>query len=448
MATYRSFEELEGKTLKLKDEVIFEVPTKFKLPYLVGYDRLNSKSASIIPAQIFIELGLDKIHEAALAYGYPSLMSSYPKQWPVTRLSDYPALTRLVLALFKKCEEFNAAQNTSKEPMKEKSVKSNSLYKVGDKVVVKDQYDSEYGMFDYPCVFTSEMLKQYGGKKVTIAEVKPTIFNYKYRKFYKEDYQYKIKEDSGAWNWCAGMFKGKVGEVTSVEEEPYEVGDFVKITSVYDPTNCPLGLTKAMVDIYGGQWCRIKAISSTEVNRCWMSLESTDGILIPYTWTKEMFSEHRKVLIESPYKGDILVDVSESSGFSFTIDDIPKSCPYHPYVIDQAVEQYTQLYKASPTNAFKHIVNNGISTWFTWSNTAQGQNYWKHIFENENFIPRNYTPKYYKKTLLKKDISFDSDSKEKTIKKAKKKSIPESSFIIPLSYEEVKLSLKKPTCKF
>lgn len=216
MATYRSFEELEGKTLKLKDEVIFEVPTKFKLPYLVGYDRLNSKSASIIPAQIFIELGLDKIHEAALAYGYPSLMSSYPKQWPVTRLPDYPALTRLVLVLFKKCEELKIAlgisKNTEKETVKE------SLYKVGDVVIVKDRYDPACGEDDYPHYFAEDMLGGYGNKKVTITKVEFISSSY-YSKFklYKEPYTYYIKEDSGEHSWSAAMFKGKAEEAMSWE---------------------------------------------------------------------------------------------------------------------------------------------------------------------------------------------------------------------------------------
>lgn len=373
MATYRSFEELEGKTLKLKDEVIFEVPTKFKLPYLVETDRLSSKSTSIISAQIFIELGLDKTHEADSAYGYISMMRKYYKQWPVARMHDYEALTRLVLVLFSKCEELKTAlgisKNTEKETIKE------SLYKVGDKVIVKDQYDPDCVDSDYPCVFLEEMLKNYGGKQVVISQVEPVKFDYKNRKLYKEDYKYRIKEDSGAWSWSASMFKGKAEEATLVEEEPYEVGDFVKITSVYNPANCPYGLTKPMVDIYGGRWLKIRAISSTGYNTGDLLLESTDGTPIPYSWTKEMFSEHRKVLIENPYKKDILVDVSESSGFSFTIDDIPETCHYHPYVIDQAIEQYAQLYKVPLTRAFKHIINNSVSTWFTWSNTTQGQDY-------------------------------------------------------------------------
>lgn len=144
MATYRSFEELEGKTLKLKDEVIFEVPTKFKLPYLVETDRLSSKSASIISAQIFIELRLDKAFAADLAYGYESMMRSYHKRWPVARIHDYEALTRLVLVLFKKCEEFNTTQNVSKEPMKEQkeetltTVDPLSSFKEGDLVKIID----------------------------------------------------------------------------------------------------------------------------------------------------------------------------------------------------------------------------------------------------------------------------------------------------------------------
>lgn len=336
MATYRSYEELEGKTLQFGDIVKFRLGNK-TVPYNVHDGFLNTPEPP--NSKIFDELDLLRFDFASAYYGYKTINGS----WPECKKGDYKALTRLVLALFKKCEEFNATQNTSKEPIKEK-----------------------------------------------------------------------------------------------VEEEPYEVGDFVKITSIYDPTNCPSGLTKAMVDIYGGQWCRIKAISSTEVNRCWMSLESTDGIPISYLWTKEMFSEHRKVLIESPYKKDILVDASKSSDFSFTKANIPESCPYHPYVIDQAIEQRSRIRQITLKEAFKDVISKDVSDWFVWSNSSQGVPYWLNIFNNPSFIPKDYTPKYYKEL---------SSARNETIEEVEE---PTSGrpFTIPLSYEEVKLSLKKPTCKF
>lgn len=80
--------------------------------------------------QNFDELDLLRFDFASAYYGYKTINGS----WPECKKGDYKALTRLVLALFKKCEEFNAAQNTSKETMKEESVKntisSEPLYEV------------------------------------------------------------------------------------------------------------------------------------------------------------------------------------------------------------------------------------------------------------------------------------------------------------------------------
>lgn len=134
-----------------------------------------------------------------------------------------------------------------------------------------------------------------------------------------------------------------------LKDEVIEVGDFVKIIYTYDPIHHPLGLLKDMIDKYGGSWCRVTKLLDG-ANTGWMKLETVDKKPIEFAWTKEMFSEHRKVLIESPYKGDILVDVSES--------------------------------------------------------------------------------------------------KKETVKEIEGETIQEKPFTIPLSYEEVKLSLKKPVCKF
>lgn len=347
MATYSSYKELVGTVLTLKDDIKFKVKEEIYL-YRVYSNHLSCKNKAENDI-IFTALNIpNKNAFAAHIYGYTVCSGTGVTCWPEYNPDDYIAATNIVLTLFKLCEDYNK-KYTKKEPVLSER---KSLYKVGDVVVVKDQYDSEYGMFDYPGVFTPEMLKQYGGKKVTIAKVEPTIFDYKYRKFYKEGYQYKIKEDSGAWNWCAGMFKDKAEE------------------------------------------------DRVEKNQ--------------------------------------LIDASKSSEFSFTKDDIPKSCPYHPYVIDQAVEQRSRIRQITLKEAFKDVISRDVSYWFVWSNSSQGVPYWLNIFNNPSFIPKDYTPKYYKEL---------SSARNETIEEVEE---PTSGrpFTIPLSYEEVKLSLKKPTCKF
>lgn len=302
MATYTSFSELKDKQLKHGDIVQFTIKDE-NLNYRVHTSFLRDIKHDS-NAIIFEKLNIsDKNKYASLIYGYAVIDGKGVTSWPEFCEHDYKAITKLVCSLFKKCED----------------VVKDSLYKKGDKVRVKDHYDPGYSGYDYPFTFTEEMLRDYGGKEVTIAQVIPTT-TCDYRKLYKEGYKYKIEEDID-FSWSAAMFSGKVNKTTLTEEELYEVGDFVKITSVYDPVNCPRGLSKNMVDTYGGQWYRIKEFSSVGLNKDWMLLESTNGISIPYSWTKEMFSEHRKVLIESPCKGDVLVDVSESSEFSFTIEE-------------------------------------------------------------------------------------------------------------------------------
>ena len=185
------------------------------------------------------------------------------------------------------------------------------------------------------------------------------------------------------------------GKTLKLKDEVIEVGDFVKIIDTYDPNHHPLGLLKRMIDRYGGIWCRVTKLLDG-ANTGWMKLETIDKKPIEFAWTKEMFSEHRKVLIESPYKGDILVDVSKSSEFSFTIDDIPETCYYHPYVIDQAIEQYSKLKKTSLKRAFKEVTSEQVGDWFYWNGSSQGFDYWLNIYKNPSFIPENYTPKYYK----------------------------------------------------
>lgn len=74
-------------------------------------------------------------------------------------------------------------------------------YKVGDKVKIREDLEDgkEYGK-DF---FVSEMnfLK---GKTVIISDIEYDF--------------YKLKEDSGKWNWTDEMFSGKISEDFSPEE--------------------------------------------------------------------------------------------------------------------------------------------------------------------------------------------------------------------------------------
>lgn len=73
-----------------------------------------------------------------------------------------------------------------------------SKYNVGDIVTVKEQYDSGCNENDYPCIFTKEMLKIYGGKKLTIEKV---YYNERFTNRLKtEDYYYRVEETGYSWS--------------------------------------------------------------------------------------------------------------------------------------------------------------------------------------------------------------------------------------------------------
>ena len=117
MVTYRSLEELEIKRLQYNDLVEFPIEGEV-ITYKVNINFLKVMNYARNDI-IFLKLDLDKQKLAKDIYHLSSVY--YPcGGWPECEEGDYEALTRLVLVLFKKCEEFNTNQNTSKEPMKEK----------------------------------------------------------------------------------------------------------------------------------------------------------------------------------------------------------------------------------------------------------------------------------------------------------------------------------------
>lgn len=421
MATYTSFSELKDKQLKLGDEVQFTIKGE-KLFYIVNKSFLE-ELVYTSNAVIFEKLKIsDKNRYASLIYGYIVVSGKGEYSWPEFRENDYKAATKLVCNLFKKCEE----------------VVKDSLYKKGDKVRVKDQYDPGCSGYDYPSTFTEEMLRNYGGKEVTITQVLPTT-KFNARRLYIEEYEYKIEEDKGLYFWSAAMFSGKVNKTTSTEEELYEVGDFVKIKEQDDPDHIP-GFVNEMAKMYGGSWCKIRRI----VPSGWFTLETLGGNEIGYRWSKAMFSEHKKNLPK---------EISKFSSFSFTEKDIPKNCPYHPYVIDQALIELSKgIHEGvkDPKEAFKKCIYKSVGYWFSWEKTSQGWDYWNNIFKNSSFIPSCYIPTYFIEELpvdteelveyCKKDIS------DAIVQCSSRTS--HNSMEIPCSYEEVTLSIKKKKVHF
>lgn len=103
MAEYKSYGELKGKVLKEKDTIIFR---GLKEKYIVVsaflmYD--NSKVGD--NDQIFRKLKIkDKAKFCKEAYGYSPIGRVAGKYFPECKPSDYEALTRVTLALFKRSE--------------------------------------------------------------------------------------------------------------------------------------------------------------------------------------------------------------------------------------------------------------------------------------------------------------------------------------------------------
>lgn len=79
-----------------------------------------------------------------------------------------------------------------------------SIYKVGDEVLVKSKLDDNCTSHDYPFNFIEEMLRIYGGKICKIRKVFPITY-FEDRKLYEEPYGYFIG-DSG-FRWSSAMFE-------------------------------------------------------------------------------------------------------------------------------------------------------------------------------------------------------------------------------------------------
>ena len=70
------------------------------------------------------------------------------------------------------------------------------LYEIGDLVLIKSKYDPGKNTYDYPCVFTNEMITECGGKLLKVNNVK---FNHAVH-----DYIYRL--EGNYWSWVESMF--------------------------------------------------------------------------------------------------------------------------------------------------------------------------------------------------------------------------------------------------
>lgn len=239
----------------------------------------------------------------------------------------------------------------------------------------------------------------------------------------------------------------KLQEETKSEkplESIYKVGDKVRVKSAYDPGctsgDYPCGFIPTMLEGWGGKVVTISSVNYIERE----SHKDKKHYLEPFTyvvqentwtWSAAMFEGK----VEDTPTEDISAKVPiyperSNDNFYFTKEDIPVDCPYHPYVIDQAIQEIHELRGLSYVDALKKIQQDpkGVYIWFSWKSSSQGYEYWDHIDENSSYCPKDYTPVFYRETVDEKNPSTEISQ-----------SLSTSSYEIPCSYEEVTLSIKK-----
>lgn len=141
--TYKSSNELKGKTLKCGDIIVFKVNNK-TLRYTASIRFLSFLNGC--NNAIFEELNIDKNTIATICYGYPPKIFS-DKWFPESKDNDYEALTAIALALLRLCEITNMKQ----EKIKSEAEKRNEIENNGDnlitikvsKDILKAMYNSE-----------------------------------------------------------------------------------------------------------------------------------------------------------------------------------------------------------------------------------------------------------------------------------------------------------------
>lgn len=82
----------------------------------------------------------------------------------------------------------------------------NSLYKVGDRVLIKDKHDPGCDSYSYTFCFTEQMLTEHGGKVCTISMVQRESIH-RANDIPDDNYLYRLVEDNEKWSWASSMFE-------------------------------------------------------------------------------------------------------------------------------------------------------------------------------------------------------------------------------------------------
>lgn len=131
MTTYTITNRPEA--LKSGDQVVFVLRGKKEI-YEVRFQHLDNQTNYFANRSIFERLNLDAMAFALSAYGYPSSGGG----WPESKAEDYPALTRLVNALFRLIAEREPDQIKPVPPPVSTSVPVSSTFEFGDRVRLID----------------------------------------------------------------------------------------------------------------------------------------------------------------------------------------------------------------------------------------------------------------------------------------------------------------------
>lgn len=85
-----------------------------------------------------------------------------------------------------------------------------SLFKVGDVVTIKGQYDEGMDSYDYPFTFVDRTMRlYYGNKKLIVTAVKPfnaAMEQLKECCMYNNDAFYYYLSEEDKWTWHSSMF--------------------------------------------------------------------------------------------------------------------------------------------------------------------------------------------------------------------------------------------------
>lgn len=217
--TYTSSDQLRGRTLSREDVIIFEVDGA-KIGYIVcsaflfnSCDKPNDYIFKILDIE-------DKASFCKECYKYEPHHGYKEEFFPECKAGDFKALTSVAFALLKLCEE-----------KKYKDSKEESLYKKGDVVTIKKEYDKGCGPEDYPCFFSSYLLNKFGGKTGYISEV--LNCSDRDRKLYLEPFCYILNIDGQRHTiaFSAPMFETKS---KIIQDE-----DFFTFTDSDIPNNYP-----------------------------------------------------------------------------------------------------------------------------------------------------------------------------------------------------------------